>query len=364
MFRLLGSLILLSAALACADTNPLEPAPPPEAPADGASGIPERVIVLSRNLYVGADVDAVIAALASPAPDDDLPALTAAIETLRRTDFPTRARAIADEVARARPHAVGLQEVSQIDIDLTPLQIPVSLSLDFLPILQRALAERGLHYAVGASVRNIVAAPLPGVSLVDYDVLLVDAERVRITGTGSHTYAANLGVVAPGVELKRGWVSVSGTVGGRAYVFASTHLESGSAPGLGQLRAAQAAELAEALASDTPTLLMGDLNDQPGSPMYQVLTGAGFTDAWAALRPGAAGNTCCHAADLSNRVPRLTQRLDYVLARGAGFGPRALRGTITRVGARPSDRVAGPVTRIWPSDHAGVAAELRGFTLP
>src|SRR2546422_11429163 len=68
------------------------------------------ITVMTRNLYIGADVDQVIGALASPDPNDDVPALLAAIAVLQRTDFPTRAGALADEIARARPHVVGLQE--------------------------------------------------------------------------------------------------------------------------------------------------------------------------------------------------------------------------------------------------------------
>ena len=355
MYRHIGPLALLTLALACADQNPLDL---PAEPADAAGAGAQRVAVLTRNLYVGADVDAVIAALASPSPDDDIAALTTAIGTLQRTDFPTRARAIAGEIARARPHAVGLQEVSDIDIDLTPLQIPVTLSLHFLPILQQALAERGLNYTVAATVKNIEANPITGVSLVDYDALLVDADRVQVTAAGSHTYALNIGQVAPGVILKRGWVTATGTINGRAYVFASTHLESGNAPGLDQLRAGQASELAAALATTTPTILLGDLNDQPGSPMYQVLAGAGFADVWGTLRPGAAGYTCCHLADLSDHVAGFTQRLDYVLARGLGAGGKPVLGSITRIGGEPADRVDGPAGSIWPSDHAGLAAEL------
>jgi hypothetical protein len=64
---------------------------------------------MSQNLYVGADVDLVIRALASPDPSDDLPALLFAIETVGQTAYPARAEAIADAIARARPHAVGLQ---------------------------------------------------------------------------------------------------------------------------------------------------------------------------------------------------------------------------------------------------------------
>jgi endonuclease/exonuclease/phosphatase family metal-dependent hydrolase len=367
MHRPLGPFVLFVFALACGTEGPFEPPPVPaqtDATAEATATGARRIGVLTRNLYVGADVDAVIGALVSPSSDDDLAALTIAIQTLQRTDFPTRAGAIADEIARARPHAVGLQEVSEIHIDLTPLQIPVTLDLDFLPVLQQALAARGLHYVVGATVKNIEAAPLPGVSLVDYDALLVDADRVQITGHTSHTYAANIGQVAPGVVLKRGWVTVTGTVEGQSYLFASTHLESGNAAGLDQVRAAQASELATALAGTTPTVLMGDLNDHPDSPMYQVLAGAGLRDVWQAMRPGAAGFTCCHAADLSNPVANLTQRIDYVFARGLPVAPIPVLGSIEIVGAQPGDRVIGPAGSIWPSDHAGLAVGLLLPPLP
>jgi len=355
MYRKLGFTFLLVFLCACADENPLAP---PTASSLADASATQGVSVVTRNLYVGADVDAVIAALVSASPDDDLPALMQAIETLAHTDFPTRARAIADEIARTRPHAVGLQEVSQVQIDLTPLGIPVNLSLDFLPELEQALTDRGLHYAVGATVKNIEAAPLLGVSLVDYDVLLVDADRVQVIDHSSHTYAANIGQVAPGVVLKRGWVAVQGTVGGRSYQFASTHLESGNAAGLDQLRAAQAGELAAALAGGTPTILMGDLNDQPGSPMYQVLVGAGYEDVWNALRPGVKGYTCCHAADLSDPVARFTQRIDYVFARGLSSPSKAALGSISILGDQPGERISGPGGPIWPSDHAGLAASV------
>src|SRR5712664_2462700 len=99
---------------ACADHNPAAPVRPAfniSAPPAGA----RDVTVMTQNLYVGADVDLVIRALATPDPNDDLPALLFAIETLGKTDFQARAQAIADEIQRARPHAVGFQEVSQID---------------------------------------------------------------------------------------------------------------------------------------------------------------------------------------------------------------------------------------------------------
>jgi hypothetical protein len=81
-------------------------------PTDRAANLPAEAAVTSgaaklgiitRNLYVGTNVDAVISALRTEDPADDLPALVAAIETLQRTDFPARAAAIADEIAKTHP---------------------------------------------------------------------------------------------------------------------------------------------------------------------------------------------------------------------------------------------------------------------
>lgn len=310
--------------------------------------------VMSRNLYIGANADAVIAALASPDPNDDFPTLLNAISTLSETDFPTRALAIAGEIERTRPHAVGLQEVTDLDIDLTGYGVPVVLSTHFLPILQAELASRGLQYVVAAQITNVQATPLPGISLIDHDVLLVDASRVTLGALKvEQSFANNIGVVAPGVDLKSGWVAVDATIEGRTYIIASTHLASGSAPGLDQLRAAQAIELAASLGAAAPALIMGDLNDTPGTLMHQVLEGAGFADMWAALAPGERGYTCCHQENLANEAASFDQRIDYVFARGFGG-----RGQISRIGYTRQERIPGPFHPIWPSDHAGVVASL------
>ena len=131
-----------------------------------------NLVVMTRNLYVGTDVDAVILALRTEDPLDDIPALLDAIATLQRTDFPARAAAIADEIARVRPHAIGLQEVSEVDVALPASGI--NIQQNFLSTLLAELDERGLDYVPAAEVRNIEAAPFPGVTLADSDVLLVD----------------------------------------------------------------------------------------------------------------------------------------------------------------------------------------------
>ncbi|HEX6433196.1 MAG TPA: endonuclease/exonuclease/phosphatase family protein [Gemmatimonadales bacterium] len=354
LLLLLGGTVLTSG---CSDSSVLGP----EEEQAALTGEPAQssaaagVAIVTRNLYVGTDVDAVISALATEDSEDDLPALFQAVELLQRTDFPSRAGAIADEIARARPHAVGLQEVSQIDLTLPPLG--VDIHQDFLTTLLAELKNRGLGYEVAAQIKNIEAAPFPGVSLVDFDVLLVDTDRVEVNATDAQNFTANLGQVAPGVVLKRGWVTASVTIQGVELTLASTHLESGNLPGLSGLRALQAQELAGSLNRAAPTVLVGDLNDTPGSPMYQVLLNAGFIDAWTALRPGVMGNSCCHSADLSNQVADLTQRIDYVFARGLEQAHGEVLGRVELLGEVPADRRPG--LDIWPSDHAGLAAELR-----
>src|SRR6266545_7574286 len=232
------------------------------------------ITVMTQNLYVGADVDLVIRALGTPNPDDDFPALLLAIETVGKTDFPARAEVIADRIARERPHAVGLQEVSEINIDLRPLGVPVVVDQDFLALLQAALTARGLNYQVAATSDNIDVNLVSGlVRLRDHDALLIDADRVTINQASGQDFSVNLGQVADGVVLIRGWVFARTTIDGRSYTFASAHTEA-------NLAGAQVAEMVGALGSSDRVVLMGDLNDTPGSPMYGVLTGAGFTDTW------------------------------------------------------------------------------------
>src|SRR5438034_53745 len=171
---------------------------------------------------------------------------------------------------------------------------------------------------VTAMTRNVYSAA--AVDVVIAALAAPDpADRVPVLpGVAAHNYSANLGVVAPGVELKRGWVQIDVLIGGERITVASTHLESGSntTPAFPALRAAQATELVASVGAAPRAILLGDFNDTEGSPMYGVVTGAGFTDTWARLRPGVAGLTCCEPPDLSNPLPLLFERIDYVFARG------------------------------------------------
>jgi endonuclease/exonuclease/phosphatase family metal-dependent hydrolase len=365
-----ASLHVLTAALAfasaCSDlsapSSDPQVLPRPAADPPGA----KRITVYTQNLYVGADVDAVIAALASGDQAAALDALSHAVATLHRTSFEARAAAIADEIARVRPDVVGFQEGSKIDVDLTPLGAPIVAHEDFLVTLRNALAARGLSgYAVADTITNIQASLLSGlVSLTDYDIMLVNTERVTVGSTFKKNFAENDGPFA-GIDLIRGFIGAEITVEGRGYVVVTTHTEGTDLTPLvdyHQLHASQMQEIVDRVSLlDLPAIVMGDLNDSEVSPMYSVMRDAGFADAWRTLRPGGEGNTCCHLSDLSDSGPpagTFDQRIDYVFARGFGVVGRDLHGQITRYGVLKPDQLTGPDGTLWPSDHAGLVATL------
>ena len=327
-----------------------------------AGGGAERISVLSRNLYIGADLAPAIAALASGPPAGAIPAIVNTVNNIRASEWPVRALALADEIARNRPHVVGLQEIWTVNVNLFPVGVPVSLDHDFLADLMAALQARGLPYVVAAQVTSITASIPPLVNVTDRDVILVDPTRVTVDPASivQSTFAANLGAVAPGIALLRGWVRIDAVVEGQPVRIASTHFESGQQPGLDMLRAAQAQQFVASLGTASPAIILGDLNDVEGSPMYQVVTAAGFRDAWREMRPGVAGLTCCHADDLTNATAdeEFDQRIDYVFARGLAFKNDNLLGKVDLLGVRASERTAGQNATVWPSDHAGVLAEF------
>ena len=63
-----------------------------------------KIEVMTQNLYVGANVFRLFA----PAPCGPLQSVFELFETVKATNFPERAEAIADIVQRKRPHVIGL----------------------------------------------------------------------------------------------------------------------------------------------------------------------------------------------------------------------------------------------------------------
>jgi hypothetical protein len=79
---------------------------PPTARAD------RELTVMTRNLYLGADLDPVVAAASTGNPSALIQAVSATWANVVATSFPERAKVLADEIEGSEPLLVGLQEVS------------------------------------------------------------------------------------------------------------------------------------------------------------------------------------------------------------------------------------------------------------
>ena len=378
--------VLAAALAACED--PVAPAPTLEE-ARYRAGAP-AVDVLTWNVYVGADIEAVLTAQDVA----QVPVLVAqAWQAIQETDFAERAEAIADQIASRRPHAIGLQEVSLFRLQgesdfFSPDGRPASeVALDYLALLQDALQARGLAYDVAALSENFdIEVPmlvgfeggipqLADIRLTDSDVILVRSDVPHDDAT-THRFETNLVLelgdpAAGGVtfEVARGFAAVDIRVKGIDYRVVTTHLEPADPggvvnPQLEQLQLAQAGELLEQLAGEGGrVILTGDLNsaaDGPGTrATYERFLASGFVDAWSVGRPRGPGFTSNQSADLRNESSELFHRIDFVLYRDAATsGDGRFRGSLEaeRVGEEREDRTA---SGLWPSDHAGVAATLR-----
>jgi endonuclease/exonuclease/phosphatase family metal-dependent hydrolase len=326
---------------------------------------------MSRNLYHGADLDPVVAALATGNPAVFIPAVSQMWAKVRSTDFTQRAEALADEVLSAQPALIGLQEAVLWRTGPALNPAPANhVEYDFLQTLLDELGERGLHYAVATTNVNWEAeAPavthrgiLEDLRLTDRDAILVrtdlPASVFQVSSAANGDFIHSLVVPLPSgpFVVQRGWTAVDAAVYGKAFRFVNTHLEPESAnPLINAIQVAQANELLAGPGNTPlPTLFVGDFNsraDGTGTASYGVLLAAGFSDAWTVTHAGQLGNTAVHAEDLRNTTVNLTQRLDLVLFRGDAA---ALQADI--VGEELSDRLA---SGLWPSDHAGIVASLR-----
>jgi len=318
---------------------------------------PLTVRVMTRNLYLGANLDAIVQAKSAP---EAFTAVAAGWAQVQANDFPTRARAIAREIAATKPDVVGFQEASLYRTQ-TPADFTVSpatrVVLDYVRELRRALAARKLKYRF-VGIGGWTDAELPSgnppqmdVRLTVRDALLVRVDRkLRVRRVHRVQYTTTTSLFGGFVIAKRGYVSADATMNGRRFRVVTTHLESFNDAS----QVAQGAELASAIGHGTiPTVLLGDLNsraDGSGTPTQANLLAAGFRDAWTEAHPNDAGLTCCHTDNLRELGGPFYSRIDYILLKNRFRGVAA-----GIVGRSPEDRIAG----LWPSDHAGVWARLR-----
>ncbi|WP_222182712.1 endonuclease/exonuclease/phosphatase family protein [Geminicoccus harenae] len=369
-----------------------------------------EILVMTQNQYIGADL-ATLSGAGSPSELNE-----AVLELLRQaaaSPFPPRAERQAAQIQARRPELVGLQEVFHLSCrELPPrpgacTEPTIAAAFgDHLRTTLAALEANGGGYEVAARVVNFdlreALSELPGIGLLrglpftidgklgllsayDQDVILrrrdiatspVVFPGCRRSAQGcNYRTEASIPLPLPGnlgrIGFRRGFVGVDTVILGRSYRFVNTHLEVatlGDGPaGSAAVQSAQAAELLGALntaprAQAGPTIVVGDFNsgpaDQRPAPIvspYRRFTAAGFLDSWAAGFPQARGFTCCQAADLRNPSSILSERIDQIFV-----SRPALVRAVRLDGNQPAARTA-PVNgvRLWPSDHAGVAAWLR-----
>lgn len=357
------------------------------------------VAVMTRNIYLGADIQRPIRATAGLTGAAAFVALGNANHVTRaivdRTNFPRRSELLATEIAEVKPDLIGLQEVALWRHG--PLELPgagtpgalnaTTVDYDFLAILLQDLRQAGVPYKAVAvqeesdvEAPSFVGNPFTGtatqgrdVRLTIRDVVLLRASsNLRVLDSGGGQYNAKLVLTVAGLPatFTRGynWVDVAHG-SGRSFRFVNTHLEAFSS----DLALAQAMELLAGPAGDRgrTTIIGCDCNSDPlnstvkptdplGTPHngpYNFIVGpGGFTDLWLTWRPANQGWT----SGLNETVdepspPSFDHRIDMIFARPApGTQVRVIAGEVT--GDESGDQDA--VTGLWPSDHAGVVLTL------
>lgn len=377
------------------------------------------VTVMSRNIYLGADVGVGLALI------PDMPAAAQSMwDQMRATDFSQRAPLLAAEFAEAKPAVIGIQEATTWEC--TPgLPSERTVVFDFLQTLLRATRAAGTEYVIATDGTHPALNPgytIPPISRVTMvhdpevfqplfgasdaacgftigDALLVRADLASdVTASGTVEYAKQTTVVPILMEITRGYAWADITLSGVPTRVVTTHLESLTDPGAVPSSAIQAGQLVDDLAASTmPLIVMGDFNSDPRDPRnpgdnpggqpeistacpvapdptcsaYRRMLDAGFVNA--GPDPVEAANLSWGASDLLagpdlSRLPAakamgndfgLTDRLDYVWLRN-GVEPRSAQ----LVGAN------WPAARTWDcrtsaqAHNAAEAATALGVSEP
>jgi endonuclease/exonuclease/phosphatase family metal-dependent hydrolase len=358
----------------------------------GSQGKGKEVNVMTRNLYLGADLTPAISA-------SGLTAFTEATGQILRevtaNSFPTRAKGLAQEIRKKKPDLVGLQEVAlwrtgppSLEVFLNSGAKPTASTVryDYLaelltqlnkgkggkgkPQYRLAVSQDEFDFEAPANENGVPgdgpngAIPNAEVNgrLTMRDVILV---RVGAGVTFKNPKAAHfanlLTVTVSGVNLSvtRGWVAINAKVrGSHTFRFVNTHLEAFDPPTqVPSIRALQAGELVAPGGPATtglPVILVGDLNSdddtvEPGDQQaYRTLLAAG-------LRERSTNNplSCCLKSSLlavgaGGSVADFNHQVDHVMTRD----PKEIKLKASSVTGRQ------PVNGFWDSDHAGLFSSL------
>ena len=351
---------------ACEAEELLEPVGSANAVVVPANETGSQVTVLSRNIYLGFDIDQLLAGLM---PMDE------ALTRLQATDFPARAAALAAEIQAAAPALIGLQEVINYRMqdpgDFLSTGVPNAETpmIPFLYILQQALAAYGLDYEVAVEHPTTdVEVPFQtgpssyiDIRYTDSDVILVRSD-VEVVDVTTQLYDDMLTFDLGGLPGSRplSFVAVEAVVDDAPLLFVSTHLETQNYPAIQEAQTRQLIKWTQK--QKLPIVMVGDFNSAAnvGAPAdrytrtYDMLLKYGsFEDLWVTTHGDAAGLTCCYEPNLLSATPGFDQRIDLILMdKVAARMVSDVDLSIVGIDAFQSEQPR------WASDHAGLVATL------
>jgi len=353
----------------------------------GDHGRGHEVNVMTRNLYLGADL---APAIAAPSLEAFVAANGQILREVSANDFPTRAKGLANEILEKEPDLVGLQEVAlwrTAPPSLTPVltgePTATTVRYDYLQLLLEQLNKNKPQYEVVVTQNEFDLeapgdengvpgdGPNPAIAnaeingrLTMRDVILARrGAGVQTANPQSGNFKTLLEVPILGkpLTIKRGWTATDAKVRGSDWFrFVNTHLEAFDPAALvPSIRALQAAELVApggpAANGDLPVVLVGDLNSDddtvsPGDQQaYRVLLEAGLVERSTNDPLGCCLNSSLLAEGAGGSVADFDHQVDHVMTDDPGDV------------ALQSSAVTGllPVNGFWDSDHAGLFSSLR-----
>jgi endonuclease/exonuclease/phosphatase family metal-dependent hydrolase len=311
------------------------------APAQAAKA--PTVTVMTRNLFLGADL--IPLATTPPGPGFQQ-AATNMFAGVQAEDPNGRMKLVADEIAKAKPDLVGLQELSLWRTGPSPAS---TVAFDYLAQIKKELKAKHASYRVVALEQKFnVEGQMSSSS--DVRLTLGDAilakKGVKVKNARSGLFKQQFVIPTQAignVTTNRSWNSLDATVRGVKFHFVNTHLEAYSP----DFRLKQAQELVKGpLRSKLPTILVGDLNSGPtlpkpeDRPPYAAIAKAGFKQA------RTSAFSCCFN-DLKLDTG-WDHNVDWILTKPK---LKLVRSFITGKEKTP--------TGVHPADHGGVVSVLR-----
>jgi endonuclease/exonuclease/phosphatase family metal-dependent hydrolase len=346
----------------------------------------KTVDVMTRNLYLGADL---APAIGAPSLEAFVAATGKILREVTANDFPTRAKGLAQEILEKKPDLVGLQEVAlwrtgppSLTPVLTGVPTATTVRYDYLQLLLEQLNKGKTQYEVVVSQNefdleapgdeNGIAGDGPEAAIANAeingrltmrDVILArQGSGVQTASPQSGNFKALLAVPILGqpLTIKRGWTATDAKVrGSHWFRFVNTHLEAFDPAALvPSIRAQQAAELVAPegpATSSLPVVLVGDLNSdddtvEPGDQQaYRTLLEAGMVERSTASPLGCCLKSSLLAEGAGGSVADFDHQVDHVMTRDpaeVGLQSSAVTGLL-------------PVNGFWDSDHAGLFSSLR-----